>query len=181
MDELKTLIEANRNMFDSAEPETGHFERFEKRLLAQQQLKTRSFMWQPLLKVASVTILVVLSGLYLTEHFILDKFLVTPQNTEFNEAQDYYIQVVDQKIGEIESLQQSMNPEQQKMLKDELAGMDLLYKKIQKDYQEMPNDPRIVKAMIQHYQMKVAILNRIIIDLNNVKQINTSDHESIKL
>src|SRR3989339_141903 len=181
MDELKTLIEANRNLFDSAEPEVGHFERFEKKLLAQQQTKPRSFMWPTLLKVASVTILVVLSGLYLTEHFILDKMPVAQQNTEFKEAQRYYIQVVDQKIGEIETLQQTMGSEQQKMLMEQLAGMDQLYKKIQKDYQEMPNDPRIVQAMIQHYQMKVAILNRIINDLNNVKQTNSSDHESIEL
>jgi len=74
-----------------------------------------------------------------------------------------------------------MGSEQQKMLMEELAEMDQLYKKIQKDYQEMPNDPRIVQAMIQHYQMKVAILNRIINDLNNVKQTNSSDHESIEL
>lgn len=181
MDELKTLIESNRELFDSAEPEIGHFERFEQKLRQQQTTKTRTIIWPTLLKVASVSILIILSGLYVTEHFILTKFPAAQQNVEFNEAHKYYIQVVDQKIGEIEHLQKQMSPEQQKILMNELTEMDNLYKKIQQDYKEMPNDPRIIQTMIQHYRMKVDVLNRIINDLQNVKQINSSNHESIQL
>ena len=182
MDELKKLIGENRQMFDSAEPQEDHFEKFERMLAANATNKSRSLVWPTLLKVASLAILLTLSGLYVTEHFILKSALVAgTQKTEFNEAQQYYIQQVNQRIGAIEQMESSMTPDQKVMLVEEMNDMDLMYKKLQKDYKAMPNDPRIIQAMLQHYQMKMDVLNRIVNDLENVEQLNHTDDESIKL
>ncbi|PKP09420.1 MAG: hypothetical protein CVU09_10775 [Bacteroidetes bacterium HGW-Bacteroidetes-4] len=181
MDELKKLIDENRTLFDSAEPSTGHFDRFEKMLRDQQETKSRTVIWPTLLKVASIAILVVLSGLYLTEHFVLNKQPLVKTNTEFNEAQQYYLQQVNQRIDQIESMEKALTPEQKQMLIDEMTEMDNLYKKLQADYKDMPNDPRIIQAMLQHYQMKVAVLNNIINNLDKVNQLNYTHHESVEL
>ncbi len=181
MDELKNIIDKNRQLFDSAEPLDGHFEKFEKMLMAKQQTKSRSIVWPTLLKVASIAILVVLSGLYVTEHFFLSNIQAVQQNREFNEAQQYYIQQVDLRVGEIEQMESMLTPEQKEILLDEMTQMDAMYKKLQNDYKAMPNDPRIIQAMLQHYQMKMDILNRIIINLQNVKQFNSQNHENIEL
>jgi hypothetical protein len=184
MDELKKLIDQNRELFDTAEPTTGHFDKFEKMLMDQQQTKTRSIVWPTLLKVASIAIMLILSGLYLTEHFILNNIPVANANTEFSEAQKYYMQQVDMRIDEIKSIEKSLAPEQKNMLVKEMTEMDAMYKKLQADYKEMPNDPRIVQALLQHYQMKVDVLNNIINNLNkvnNTNQLNSPNHESIKL
>lgn len=184
MDELKKIIGQNRELFDTAEPSTGHFDRFEKMLMNQQQTKTRTIVWPTLLKVASIAILVILSGLYLTEHFILNKIPVAKANPEFTEAQNYYMQQVDLRINEIKTIEKQLSPEQKNMLLNEMTEMDAMYKKLQADYKAMPNDPRIVQALLQHYQMKVDVLNNIINNLNNVhntNQLNSPNHESIKL
>ncbi|MFA6401016.1 MAG: hypothetical protein WCX31_05240 [Salinivirgaceae bacterium] len=181
MDELKNLIEKNRPLFETAEPSLGHFERFEKMLNEQQLINRRNIAWPTILKVACIAVLIVLSGLYLGEHFIISKLPMANQNPEFKEAQQYYIQVVDQRIGEIEQLQNKLSPEQKQLLIKEITDMDDMYKKLQKDYNSMPNDPRIVQAMLQYYQMKADILNRTINDLNKVQQLNYTNHENIEL
>jgi len=182
MDELRKLIGENRQVFDSAEPSEGHFGKFEQMLMEQKETKTQSFAWTTLLKVASIAILVVLSGLYVTEHFIIKNLSVpTAKNAEFNETQKYYIQMVDQKIDDIEQMKSYMTPEQKQMLIEEMTEMDVMYQKLRKDYKAMPNDPRIIQAMLQHYQMKMDILNRIVNNLENVQNLNPQNYENVEL
>ncbi len=185
MDELKKLIAENREMLDSAEPSEGHINRFSEILNQQNNQKSNklSFTWTTMLKVASVAILVVLSGLYVTERVLelVPEANHAQFNPEFSETQQYYVQLVSQRIGEIEQMNKVMTPEQRQMLMDEMTNMDSMYKKLQNDLDAMPNDPRIMQAMLQHYQMKMDILNRIINDLENVQQLNSPNHESIEL
>lgn len=185
MDELDKLISKNRQLFDSAEPSEEHFEKFEKALMEQRVTKSKSIVWPQLLKVASVTILVILSGLYVTEHFITnnnsDTIVAINKNKEFNNAQQYYTHQVDQSIVQIEQMEGFMSTEQKQILADEMTEMDEMYKKLVKDYNAMPNDERIIQAMLNHYQMKMDILNRITNDLKNVKQLNTQNYESTEL
>jgi len=182
MDELKILIDDNKQMFDSAEPIAGHFDRFQAKL-KQEEKKVIDFSWKSMLKVASVAILVVLSGLYIKDQ--LFKFVpelpITQVNKEFNETEEYYISLVNQQIGELEQMDNTLSKEQHIMLKGEMTKMDNMYKKLQIDLEAMPNDPRIMQAMLQHYQMKIEVLNRIINNLNNVQQLNYPNHESIEL
>lgn len=182
MDELKKLIDENREMFDSALPSAGHMDRFYEKL--NQETKTvNRFTWTYLLKVASVAVLVILSGLYVKDQLftLVPEAPVAQTNPEFNETKQYYIHMVDQRIGELEHMDKALSPEQRKMLTEEMTNMDNMYKKLQSDLKAMPNDPRIMQAMLQHYQMKMEVLNRIINDLNNVQQFNIPNHESIEL
>ena len=144
--------------------------------------KVKRITFTNLLKVAAIAILVVLSGLYVTDQIIDDsKPVLAKKNTEFVEAQNYYIQQVDHKMNQIQGLETNMSDEQKEMLVKEMTEMDVLYKKLKEDYKDMPNDPRIVQALLQHYQMKMEVLNRIINDLNNVQQFNTPNHEDIEI
>jgi hypothetical protein len=181
MDELKSLIEQNRALFDTAEPSGGHLERFEMMLKAHETKKLR-VDFKTLLRVAVVTVLVTLSGLYITEHFIWNP--ASKQNNqayEFHEAQQYYNNQVDMKIDEIKDLDQQMKPEQKEMLLKELNEIDELYVNLQKELKARPGDPRLIQAMVHHYQMKIDVLNRIINNLNNVEQLNTQNHENVNL
>jgi hypothetical protein len=181
MDELKSLIGQNRALLDTAEPSEGHFKRFEKMLKAQ-EIKRLRVDFKTLLRVAVVTVLVTLSGLYITEHFFWKPAgNQNMQAFEFREAQQYYINQVDMKIDEIKDLDQQMKPEQKEMLLKELNNMDELYVNLQKELKARPDDPRLIQAMIHHYQMKIEVLNRIINNLNNVGQLNTQNHENVNL
>lgn len=182
MDELKKLIEENREMFDSAVPSTGHMDRFYQKLNEEPQ-KVIGFTWSSMLKVAAIAILVVLSGLYVKDQLfeLVPEPPVAKINPEFNETQQYYMQQVSLRLNEIDQLNKALTPDQREMLTEEMTNMDTMYKKLQHDLKAMPNDPRIMQAMLHHYQMKMEILNRIITDLNNVQQLNIPNHESIEL
>lgn len=181
MDELKKIITENRVLFDMSEPTLGHFDKFQA-LLAQQEKGKKSFAWSTLLKVASVSILIILSSLYIGEHvFNMGKSIAFNENKEYKEAKDYYVVQVNNQINHIENMQDLMSTEQKERLISEMTNMDNLAKKLQKDMNAMPNDPRIIEAMLRHYQMKMDILNRIITDLENVQQLNSENYESIEI
>lgn len=184
MDELKKLIEENRPLFDTAEPSEGHFDKFNEMLMENNNeisddVKIRNISWTRMLRVAAIAIMVVLSGLYISEHFLANKKPIANNNSEFQEAQQYYNQLVDQKLNQIEET--NLSEDQKEILLKEMTQMDELYKKLQADYKAMPNDPRIVQALLQHYQMKMDVLNRIINNLNNVQQLNTPNHANIEI
>ena len=67
MKDLDNIIQKNRELFDINEPCDGHFERFEQKL-KELNRKKKTFTFGYFLKAAAVTILVVLSGLWVFEN-----------------------------------------------------------------------------------------------------------------
>lgn len=187
MDELKKFISENRSLFDTNEPQSGHEQRFLQKLNVQNNPK-KTFAWSNLLKVAVVSILIVLSGLYVKDKIFYTLYnktaeIIKPENKEFVETKQYYIQQIDMQIQQINE-NKVLTPEQQKIFVNEIKNVDELYKQLQKDLKAMPDDPRIMQKIIQHYKIKLQILNRIVKDLNNldnIKQLNTKNNEKINL
>lgn len=188
MDKLKEFINEHKNYFDSYEPKMGHEERFLEKLKANQAADKQVFKWNHLLKVAAVSILVILSGLYVKDKLfsvITNKTaeMYEPKNKEFMEVKQYYTTQINMQVSQINT-NQNLSDTHKEMLMIELVEADDLYKKLQKDLKAMPNDPRIMQAIIQHYQIKLKILNRIVNDLknmNNVQQLNNKNNEKIEL
>lgn len=188
MDKLKEFINKHKSHFDSYEPKMGHEKRFLEKLKANENNKNKPFEWFVLLKVAVVAILVTLSGLYVKDKLfsvVTNKTaeMYEPKNKEFMEAKQYYKTQINVQLSQINSNQNLSDTHKETLMK-ELVEADDLYKKLQKDLKTMPNDPRIIQAIIQHYQIKLEILNRIVNDLknlHNVQQLNTKDNEKIEL
>jgi len=183
MDDLKKIITENRQLFDSAEPSSEHFIKFQNKLNNKQIKKTKPWnSWMFAVKVASVSILFILSALYINEHlFIKNNFTNKQNNNEIIEAQQYYNHLVTTRINQIEQLNDYMTPEQKEMLKKEFTEMDKMYQKLLNDYNKMPNDPRIIQSLLKHYQMKTDILNRIVNDLKNIQTQKKQKNENVEL
>ncbi len=181
MDQLNKIIKINRQQFDCIEPDDGHFERFKQKLMFDNACKPKKFTVKSYLKIASIVLLCALSGLYIAEHTINKVIKITKGNSEFYQTQDYYLRLVNQQVSTINNMQHLLNNEQKQLLVDELTQMDKLYLKMQDDLKAMPDDPRIIQAMVSHYKMKIEILNRIINDLDNLQQIKTNSNENIEI
>lgn len=188
MDKLKEFISEYKNYFDSQEPKIGHEERFLEKLKASKTANKNPFKWSDLLKIAVVSILIILSGLYVKDKLfsvVSSKTaeMYMPKNKEFEEATQYYATQINVQILQINA-NQTLSGAHKEMLMKELAEADDLCKKLQKDLKTMPNDARIMQAIIQHYQTKLEILNRIVNDLkkiNNIQQLNNKSDEKIEL
>lgn len=188
MKNLEKTVNENRSLFDSFKPDEGHFVRFEHRLNQLHKSKSKTFTLGFILKAAVITLLVVLSGLW-----IYDNTFTTPAikkgialreiSPEYNEVEMYYTRLVNQKYNEINEYS-FIDGKQKKMLMHELNEMDFIYENLKKDLILNPNDDRVINAMIQHYQLKVEVMNQILGQLQQVKnmeQEKSENYESTKI
>jgi uncharacterized protein (DUF305 family) len=70
-----------------------------------------------------------------------------------------------------------MDSTQKVMLMHELSEMDSIYENLKKDLTTNPNDQRVINAMIQHYQLKVEVMNQILNQLQNAQKENKQKSE----
>jgi len=186
MEELRKYIQQNRNVFDTEEPSDGHMERFAQKL-GQTHTNRSRFSFGYLLKVAAITLLIVLSGLWVYEHTPYSESTVkltslSDISPEYQEVEQYYVRTVNNKYNEIRQFD-FQDKTQQQMLLNELEAMDSIYDELRQDLQGNPGDERVINAMIQHYQTKVKVMNQIINQLQNVKNVkseNIHNHENTK-
>jgi len=176
---MEKYIQANRDQFDDLEPQEGHFDRFQQKL-SRYHRHNKKFPWMVLLKAAAVAVLVVLSGLWVyentqneqtTERMALEKLY-----PEVKEAALYYTSLMQKKYDRIEEFN-FKNENQKKMLLQELKEMDAIYTNIREDLRANPNDPRVVSALIRHYQMKLEVMNLIV---NQLEKINNQSTDNIQ-
>jgi len=95
----------------------------------------------------------------------------------------YYTRLVNQKYNEINEFS-FIDTAQKEMLMHELNEMDSIYENLKKDLRLNPNDDRVINAMIQHYQLKVEVMNQILGQLQQVKSIEQekqNNYESTKI
>ncbi len=164
MDNLEKYIRENAAAFD-VEPNSGHFDRFEQKLKEQSGLHRRRLIHRSM-RVAAVGVLLIMSGLFVGEHFFSsDVSQDIPVTQEYQQAQFYYKTRIDDGLSTIKNLQGGISDEQRQMLLDELSNVDSLFQQLQEDYKASPDDPRIMEALLRHYRMKAEVIDNIVKDL----------------
>jgi hypothetical protein len=188
MKNLEKYIIDNREAMDTAEPGEGHFVRFAEKL-EQKHRKTRIISLPYILKAASVIILVVLSSLWAYENLIKSPaqskgLSLGDISPEYKEVEIYYTSMVNLKYNEINQMDFLSDTVQKKILFRELAEMDLMYNNLKEELKYNPNDERIINAMIEHYQLKLEVMNHILRQLNQIQDEtlkNQINNESTKI
>jgi hypothetical protein len=187
MNRLEEIIKRGRSEFDDREPSDGHFERFSFKLATRlHTAKTKRSILPYLLKAAVVTLLVTLSSLWTFDHFIrpsLKKTMTLSEvSPEYREVENYYVRQVSFMENEFTSMDFN-NPEQKKIMLQELASMDSTYVELQKELKANPNDQRIVDAMIKHYQSKIEVMSYLLDQLKQIKAEteNPGSHEKVTI
>jgi len=179
MKDLDNIIQENRSEFDSFEPSDGHFERFEQKL-KEFNKKEKTFTIGYILKAAVVAILVILSGLWVYDNFesrTNNGIALNEISPEYGEVEMYYTHLVNQKYSEINQCE-TLDSTQKGMLMYELGEMDSIYANLKNDLRTNPNDQRVINAMIQHYQLKVEVMNQILQQLQQAQNINKHKSEN---
>lgn len=183
MNDIDKIIRNNIENFNKAEPDKGHFERFAAKLKMQKKKKRPFTSFTFMLKAASIAILVALSFLWTYDNLIKP----TPEKTgislseisdEYREVEFYYTQQVNMKYGQIRNMDVFADSTQKSRLLKELSDMDSIYANLQKELKTSPKDKRIINAMIEHYQLKVDVLNQILHQLEQIKNENLINKEN---
>lgn len=182
MKNLENIIRSNRDQFDGLEPSEGHFERFHHKL-KEHHKKNRSFHWTVMLKAAAIAILVVLSGLWVYDQVGQNEspkqIALEKAPSEVQEAHVYYSSLMQKKYEQIKAVD-FRNEQQKKLLLQELKDMDSIYVNIRDDLKMNPNDPRVMNALITHYQMKLEVMNQILQQLREINEQTKSNEPKNK-
>ncbi|HEX7493201.1 MAG TPA: hypothetical protein VF346_03200 [Bacteroidales bacterium] len=185
MKNIEDIIRENKDLFEDAEPSTGHLERFSRKLEMKFQVKgsTRSIV-PYLLRAAVVTLLITLSSLWTWDHFIRPgstRMTLGQVSPQYKEVENYYVHQVNLMEGEIVNVDLKNNPEQKAILLKEMKSMDSTYVSLQKELKANPNDERIINAMIEHYQTKLDVMSYIVSQLKTIRNDNQNKKENEKV
>jgi len=137
-----------------------------------------------LLKAAVVTLLITLSSLWTWDHFIRPdrgRMTLGDVSPQYREVENYYIHQVNLMENDLSAADITSNPEQKKILIDEMKSIDSVYVQLQKELKANPNDERIINAMIEHYQTKLEVMTFIVNQLKTIRNENQNTNEDEKV
>ena len=180
MQKLKQIIMNNRREFDHEEPDAGHFERFAIKI---RKAKIGQRIGIPYyLKIAAVLVFVSISSILVYEfikpaNWNPNEYTFGKLSPEYREVEDFFIHSINSRYDMLENLNTG-DAVQKEMIIKELKDMDDILKSLSKELKNDPNNDKLVNAMIQHYQMKLEIMNSIISQLEEIKQITSKNNKN---
>lgn len=179
MESLEKKITENQLIFDDSEPGEGHFDRFIQKL--DKISPVRKFTVPYYLKVAAVLLLVSFSSILIYEkvvspRFEKNKYSFGKLSPEYREVEDYFMHIINVKYNQLQDL--DIDDKYQKdMIMKELNEMDKIYQSLSKELQRDPYNERLINAMIQHYQLKLEIINGITKQLEIIKNSASNNNQ----
>ncbi|MCZ4695181.1 hypothetical protein DWB61_08470 [Ancylomarina euxinus] len=171
MNDIEKIIKQHQGRFDSEEPRDDHFDRFNQKMQLHHQAKAR-WQWKDLMKIAAMIAIVAIAGLttYQLREIKSPHLGLGQLSPEYQEVENYFKASIDKQLDIISQLTKSTDIQEQNTIKEELADMDKLYKQLEDELKSNPKDERIIQAMIEHFQVKNNILNRIVQQLYLISQ-----------
>jgi len=176
MSDLEKYIMEIRDQIDTDEPGPGHVKRFSSKLKKDRQ-PARKVNFRHALQVAASIAIIVASGVVIIKSSKgSDKIASSPAYKEFRETEDYYVQQVDARYEDIAAIPFE-SPMEKELLLEELSDMDLYYQDLLRELNANPGDERVLNALIQHYQLKLQVMDQIIKQLKDLKNTNNTQNE----
>jgi len=176
-DNLDNIFKNLESKFDIEEPNIGHFNRFEAKLNQTKATKPKvNFKFYSLIAVAASVVL--LFGVWLGASFSNKGMELANVSTEMAETQSYFVTTIKKELSLIEN-ERNSNTEQ--LINDALEQLKILeneYSLLTLELKESMEDKRIIYAMISNFQQRIDILQSVLIQIEEVKQLKTQENEN---
>jgi predicted HTH transcriptional regulator len=173
-DNLENIFKDFENQFDIETPKIGHFDRFETKL---NKPKSTKKLFKLISAIAVAASIILFIGVWLGNEFSNKGLELAEISTEMEETQSYFVLTIQK---ELEIIEIERNGDTEQVIND---GLNQL-KKLEKQYQsltlelkESAEDKRIIYAMISNFQQRIDVLQSLLIQIENVKQLKTQHHE----
>ena len=155
MDQLEKFIKNNRAEFDSSNPDPGLWNAIDDRLPRKEA--KRLTIWK-LTSVAAVGLVLILSGVIVGMSMSDNNMESTAEYMEYREAQQYYNMQLQQRVSALS--QYNYDP----TIDDDLDDLQEVYKELTTELEDgmVPNKNDIIQALIQNYQTRVDLLERVL-------------------
>jgi hypothetical protein len=177
MNDLEKYIIENRTRIDMADAPGGHFKRFRKRLQHNRKPVVRRINFRHALQIAASLAVIITSGIVIVKTGKGgNKMAENVVTEEFQEVRTYYTSQVNDRYEDIAAIPFDSEDEQEILLK-ELSEMDDYYNELLKELNANPGDERVMNALIQHYRIKLQVMDQIIEHLIQFKNLKTNQNE----
>ena len=170
MESLEKYIRKNRDSFDEKEPLEGHFDRFRQKLETRKPAKkVNLFLVAAAAAVAGLVLTGTLGVLYNNSsisNFNQKGVTANVIPAEMNEVETYYKKQISEKYSLIDNLSKKASPEVASEIKVAIHDMDLNYYLLKKEFINNPQE-RVMNALIQQYQIRIDMLDKILTTLQS--------------
>ncbi|UOB18241.1 hypothetical protein [Abyssalbus ytuae] len=181
-DNLENLFKGLKGQFDVEEPGTGHQDRFLQKLSNHTEIKTlapprKSINWWKPLSIAAAIALLFTLGIKLTNNLKQNEIVEVPEEVE--KARFYFTSLIN---SEIEKINAEATTDTKKIIDDAMFQIKKLeddYKTLENDLIENGNTKQLIHAMITNFQTRVNLLEDVLEQIENVKQLKQTEHENI--
>lgn len=175
-DNLQHICNNLENKFDIEEPNSGHFERFEKKLKDQKKpsiiKKNRSLFLLPI--AASILLFI---GIWIGKNYSNNGLELASISPKMEETQSYFVSTIQK---ELENVALERNSDTEQLINDALLQLNKLetqYTQLTLELKESAEDQRIIYAMISNFQQRIELLQRLLAQIEDVKQFKKQQNE----
>lgn len=178
-DKLEHKFKELKNQFDLEEPNMGHFDRFEAKLNKTKTLtKTKSKTLKFIASIAVAASVILSIGIWLGSEFSNKGMQLSSVSTEMQETQSYFVSVIEK---EMRTVEKERNNDTEKIISDglnQLKKLENQYSKLTLELKESTEDKRIIYAMITNFQQRIDVLQSLLLQIQEVKQLKTQNNEN---
>ncbi|MDV7187310.1 hypothetical protein R3X25_08465 [Lutibacter sp. TH_r2] len=176
-DNLKHIFEKFENQFDIEEPRIGHFKRFEEKL---NPVKPQHFTIKTLFaRIAAAASIILMVGIWIGSNLNSTNGMELAQvSNEMEETQSYFVATIEK---ELQTIKTEQNSDTEQLINDALNQLNKLenqYHILTLELKESAEDKRIIYAMISNFQQRIELLQTLMQQIENVKQLKTQNNET---
>ena len=99
-------------------------------------------------------------------------------STEMQETQSYFVSVIEK---EMRTVEKERNTDTEKIISDglnQLKKLENQYSELTLELKESTEDKRIIYAMITNFQQRIDVLQSLLLQIQEVKQLKTQNNEN---
>lgn len=174
-DTLGELFNGPENQWDTEHPNLGHQERFLNRLEGK---KKQRYTFKIAVPVAAA--IAVLLGLFIffnpMQHN--NSTALNKMSPQAKETQLYFSAIIEKELAKVEK---EDSPETQRIVSDALKRMQQLendYMLLTTELQENGENKKILHAMITNLQVRITFLEKVLVQIENIKKIKETRYEN---
>lgn len=176
---INNLFENLKDEFDIESPSAGHDLRFLNKLNNQKVTsnnKAWTGYWKPFIAIAASVILCV--SLFTVTQQPDKEMDLASLSPEMSQTQSFFTATIQQELA---TLNKERTPETKVLIDDALKQLNILeveYESLKKDLAESGNDKRVIYAMISNFQSRIDLLQNVLQNIEEVKQLNKNQNEN---
>ena len=176
--ELENLFGKLQGQFDIEEPELGHQDRFLEKLNQSKGVvslqKTKKTWWKPLSIAASIALVTALGFQQITKERSVREQVVEIA-PEVSQTEFHFTSLIQEQVQVLEN---SKAPENEQLVDDtlkQLAKLEADYKNLEQDLINGGNDKIILNAMIINFQTRIDLLQEVLTNIEEIKNLKLNN------